>query len=51
MEKFAETKAVATADEAESVIRAQIKDCVDGISDREAEALALAASGGLRSSG
>ena len=47
VEKIAEAKAVATTDEAESVIRAQIKDCVDGISDREVEALALASEWGI----
>ena len=41
MEKVAEAKAVATADQAESVIRALIKERVEGVSDREAEAIEL----------
>ena len=50
MEKFAETNAVASADEAESVIRAKIKACVDDISDREAEAIKLGGEWGIEES-
>ena len=50
MEEVVEKIAVATADEADGVIRALIKDCVDGVSDREAEALALALKWGAQES-
>jgi hypothetical protein len=36
-----------SADEAEGVIRALLKECVEGGSDREAEALELAAQWGI----
>jgi hypothetical protein len=36
-----------TADEAEGVIRALLKECVEGVSDREAQALELAVQWGI----
>ncbi len=47
MEEVVEKIAAATADKAEGVIRALIKECVEGSSDREGEALALASEWGI----